>query len=185
MKRKRLTRDPWGFGGFPYYQMRVDIEGFRGLVCLIQLGGDGTYHYWDFPLAGRAAVCGKDMTWLQLVPDEKSHVLTAKYLPDGAISVWYADVIDGIEFDTDGVAIFIDKYIDVIFTPQGDFKIDDRDELDAALQSGDISDVQYNAALMECDLIVEEYCSGMAKTATLCDKIMAHVVHMIERGLEK
>ena len=42
MKRKRLDRDRktgWGFEEHPYYQMRVDIEEFHGLVCLVKLIG--------------------------------------------------------------------------------------------------------------------------------------------------
>ena len=31
---------------------------------------------------------------------------------------WYADVIDRIEFDEDGVAAFVDMYLDVIFPPR-------------------------------------------------------------------
>jgi hypothetical protein len=43
MKHKRLDRDKWNFSTYPYYQMRVDIDGFHGLVCLIQLMGTGWY----------------------------------------------------------------------------------------------------------------------------------------------
>jgi len=56
MKRKRLDRDVWWeFNKFKtprYYQMRVDIEEFHGLVCYIQLI-DGKYQYWDMPIAGK------------------------------------------------------------------------------------------------------------------------------------
>ena len=37
MKRKRLDRDSWGFQHFPYYQMRVDLPEFHGMVCLIRI----------------------------------------------------------------------------------------------------------------------------------------------------
>ena len=91
--------------------MRVDIDEFHGLVCLIQLMGTGwydteklkymtigkcdtQYQYWEFPKAGKSAICGKGMKWLQLIPDGKKHVITAKYLPDNSISVWYVDIID-------------------------------------------------------------------------------------------
>ena len=50
MKKKRLDRDlKWGFQYFPYYQMRVDIDCFHGLVCFIQLT-DGEFLYWNSPL---------------------------------------------------------------------------------------------------------------------------------------
>lgn len=195
MKRKRLDRDIWWkFNKYtfpPYYQMRVDTGEFHGLVCLIQLV-DGQYHYWDLPIAGKTAIIGKGMTWLQLIPDGKSRVLTAKYLPEkktvqgveyfNSVSVWYADVIENIEYDSDGVAVFIDKYIDVIFTPQGDMIIDDRDELDTALASGDISREQYDSALSECDLIIEELCSDVIKTEILCNNILSCVNNRIEKG---
>ena len=186
MKRKRLDRaePPWNFIGFPYHQMRVDIDDYHGLVCLVQLfGGEkGHYIYWDCPIAGKTPVCGDGMVWLQLIPDGKSHVMTAKYRPNNTVSIWYVDVIDKIDYDTDGVAVFIDKYLDVIFTPQGDFKIDDRDELDTALRSGDITQEQYDAALAECDRVVEEYCTDVVKTEALCSTILAYVHDKIAHG---
>jgi len=199
MKRKRLDRDSktsgWGFEGHPYYQMRVDIDGFHGLVCLIKLVS-GRYHYWGTRKTGKTAVCGKGMVWLQLIPDERSHVLTAKYLPkrniiqrmvqgircSDSVSVWYTDIIENIEYDEDGVAIFVDKYLDVIFAPNGDVKIDDRDELDAALQTGDISKEQYDSALKECDLIIKEYCSDITKIEILCSRVLSHVNDRINKG---
>ena len=179
--------------------MRVDIDKFHGLVCLIQLMGTGWYdtknlkymtfgkydthyQYWEYPKAGKLAISGKGMTWLQLIPDGKSHVLTAKYLPDNSVSIWYADIIEKIEYDSDGVAVFIDKYLDVTFTPQGDVSVDDRHELDEALQSGDISKEQYDSALKEGDLILEEYCSDISKTKVWCNKILSHANDRIKNG---
>ena len=188
MKRKRLDRDIWTFNHYPYYQLRVDMEEFHGLVCLIQLLGgvahvdDGQYQYWERPKAGKIAICGEGMTWLQLIPDGKSHVLTAKYLPNGKVSVWYADIIENIEYDSDGVAVFIDKYLDVIFTPQGDVGIDDRDELDNAYQSGEITKEQYDSAICEGDLIIEELCSDIAQTEALCTKVLSYVNCKIDGG---
>ncbi|GHU36880.1 hypothetical protein FACS1894105_08000 [Clostridia bacterium] len=188
MKRKRFDRDIWNFGDSPYYQMRVDTGEFHGLVCLLKLTSGnmnidgGNYQYWDTPKAGKVAVCGKGMTWLQLIPDGREHAVTVKYLPGGIMSVCYIDIIENIEYDPDGVAVFIDKYLDVVFTPQGDVSIDDRDELDAAFESGELSDAQYKAALDECDRVVGEYCSDIAKSAAVFDRILAHVSKITERG---
>ena len=57
MKRKRLNRDAWGFQFYPYYQMRLDTEFFRGTVCLIRLT-DGEEQYWDIPKAGKSGSPG-------------------------------------------------------------------------------------------------------------------------------
>jgi predicted RNA-binding protein associated with RNAse of E/G family len=139
-------------------------------------------------------VCGKGMTWLQLIPDNKHRVITAKYLPEKkilkgieypySVSVWYVDVIEGIEYDSDGVAIFIDKYFDVCFTPQGDVAIQDRDELDEAYYSGELSKSQYDAAIKEGNAIVSELCSDVVVTEVLCSNILSHINGIISKGQE-
>ena len=164
--------------------MRIDHELFHGTACMIRLT-DGEENYWETPKAGRIQVTGTGMTWLELIPDGTSRVITIKYFPDGSHdaqrkqyptpadpryqpSIWYVDVTDGIEYDETGIVVYIDKYLDVIFTPEGDVKIDDRDELDDAYQSGELTREQYDAALTECDLILRDLCADIPKTDAWC-----------------
>ena len=187
MKHKRLNRDQWGFMYYPYYQMRIDDELFRGTACLIRLT-DGEANYWEMPKAGRIQVTGGGMTWLELIPDGMNRVITVIYFAPGTHdperkqypepadprfppSLWYVDVTEGIEYDDFGIAVYIDKYLDVIFTPEGDVKIDDRDELDAAYESGELTKVQYDAALEECSRIIRDYCGDIRKTDLWCAKV--------------
>lgn len=173
MKHKRLNRDQWGFMYYPYYQMRIDHELFHGLACLIRFT-DGEKNYWATPKAGRIQVTGEGMTWLELIPDDTRRVITVMYFPDGTHgperqnypltaseeyqpSIWYVDIIEGTGYDEDGIAAFIDKYLDVIITPEGDVKVDDRDELDAAYASGELTKEQYDAALAEGEDILKAY----------------------------
>ena len=198
MKHKRLNRDGWGFQYYPYFQMRIDHEIFHGLACLIRLT-DGEKNYWETPKAGRIQVTGAGMTWLELIPDLTNRVITIKYFPDGTHdferkqypapvnvnyqpSIWYVDVTDGIEFDENGIAVYIDKYLDVIFTPEGDVKVDDRDELDEAYKSGELSAEQYNAALEEAELILRDLCSDIPKTTEWCAQIRQLVEDKIAVG---
>lgn len=183
MNIKRLDRDKWGFQGFPYYQFRMDKELFHGLVCIINIV-DGEYFYWNMPRAGKVAVTGKGMTWLQLIPDGQHRVITAKFLPNKQISVWYVDVIEETGFAADGVATFTDKYLDVIFSPKKDIKIDDRDELDAAYASGELSEKQYNDAITEGDCIVEELCKDIKATEKWCRRILDYSEELISNGLK-
>jgi len=194
MKRKRLDRDiKWGFQYFPYYQTRMDNELFHGLVSMITLT-DGEYCYWDLPKAGRTAVCGKGMVWLQLIPDKSNRLITAMFVPQKkivggksypySVCVIYADVTEGFEYDPDGVAAYIDKYLDVIFTPAGDVKIDDRDELDEALKSGELTREQYDDALTECDLIIEQLATDSEQTEKWCCDILDMMHTLIAEGLK-
>ncbi|MBQ8616611.1 MAG: DUF402 domain-containing protein [Clostridia bacterium] len=179
MKRKRLDRDSWGFQHFPYYQMRVDLPEFCGLASLIRLTS-GEKCYWHMPRAGKVAVCGAGMTWLQLIPDDAHHIITVKYRPGERVSVWYADVIDHVEYDPDGVAAFVDAYLDVIFSPKGDMKVDDRDELDAAYASGELTAEQYSRVLQEGDAILHTLCADMKATERWCRSILRHVKRRLD-----
>ena len=198
MKHKRLNRDSWGFQFYPYYQIRIDCEFFHGVVCLIRLT-DGEPQYWETPKAGRIQVTGGGMTWLELLPDHTNRLITVKYFPENKKdpkrkiypkvydqryqpSIWYVDVIEGTEQDENGIEVYIDKYLDVIFTPEGDVKIDDRDELDEAYHSGELSQKQYDDALVEGDRILQEMCSDIPATEMWCSKIRDLVEKRIQQG---
>ncbi len=182
MNKKRLDRDKkWGFQGFPYYQMRMDNEDFHGLVSVIKLVA-GDYFFWEKPKAGKTPVCGEGMLWLQLIPDGKYRAITAKFLPESrtvqdvkyfkSISIWYVDVIDGWGYDDDGVAYFTDQYLDVVFDVEGDVITEDRDELDEAYRSGELSEEQYQRAIKEGNDIVSELCSDIEKTQLWGENIL-------------
>ncbi|MDE5578256.1 MAG: hypothetical protein K2J11_12825 [Oscillospiraceae bacterium] len=190
MTKKRLDRDKkWGFQGFPYYQMRMDTEDFHGLVSIIELVA-GDYFFWEKPKAGKIPVCGKGMVWLQLIPDNQYRAITAKFLPESrtvqgvkyskSVSIWYVDVIDNWGYDEDGVAYFTDQYLDVVFDVEGDVSIDDRDELDAAYKSGELSEEQYQRAVKEGNDIVSELCSDIEKTQLWCENILKLAMKRIE-----
>lgn len=192
MTKKRLDRDAkWGFQGFPYYQMRMDTDAFHGLVSLVELLA-GDYMFWNnMPAAGKTPVCGKGMVWLQLIPDGQHRAITAMFLPPSrtvrgvryqkAVALWYVDVIDGWGYDEDQVAYFNDLYLDVIFDVEGDVRVDDRDELDAAYQSGELTEAQYRMALAEGDAIVAELCADASKTQRWCESILALARERIAR----
>lgn len=190
MTKKRLDRDAkWFFQGFPYYQMRMDTDDFHGLVSVIELKG-GDYFFWEMPKAGKTPVCGKGMLWLQLIPDGQYRAITAKFLPANkivqgvkyskSISLWYVDVIDGWGYDEDQVAYFTDQYLDVVFDVEGDVIIEDRDELNAAYESGELSEEQYQRAIAEGDRIVSDLCSDAPKTQQWCKNILRFAMKRIE-----
>lgn len=187
MKHKRLNRNAWGLMYYPYYQIRIDHDLFHGLACLIRFT-DGEKNCWTMPKAGKVQVTGGGMTWLELIPDGTHRVITVMYFPDGTHdperkqypvpaderyqpSIWYVDVIEGVEQDNDGIAVFIDKYLDVIISPEGDVKVDDRDELDAAYASGELTREQYDAALTEGEAILRDCCEDIRGMDAWCAAI--------------
>lgn len=172
MNKMRLTRDrKWFFQNYPYYQMRMDNELLSGWVSINYLT-DGETRYWEYEKAGLVPVCGKDMIWLTIIPDGQSRCIGTYILPSRRVSTWYIDVIEEIGTDDDGVLYYIDKYLDVMLTPQGDVCVKDRDELDAAYQSGELSKKQYDDALLEGEKIIRELASDITKTEEYCIAVL-------------
>ncbi len=171
MKRKRLDRDSWGFTHFPYAQVRLDRPDFHGWAVVLRLeSGDNCY--WDLPRAGHVAVCGAGMTWLTLIPDGRRSILTAKFRPNGRVALWYADMIAETSTDPDGVLTFTDQYLDVIFTPQGDVKLDDADELRAACAAGELTRRQYWLAWLESWRVRLAWAYRPKRTETWCRSLL-------------
>lgn len=182
MTKKRLTRElKWGFQYFPYHQLWMENDIYTGWVAINYLT-DGAYYYWDFLKAGKVPVAGKGMCWLTLIPDGQSRSITAKFTKNRRVSVWYVDVIDEVKIDEDGVVAFMDKYLDVKFTPSGDVIVDDRDELDAAFHSGELSREQYEKALLEGENIINELCADIAGTEKWCFDILQMAEEIIRQN---
>ncbi len=179
MNKMRLTRDKkWFFQYFPYHQMHMDNELFKGWVALNYLT-DGETRFWEYEKSGKIPVCGKGMTWLTLIPDDRKRCIGTYITPDRRVSVWYVDVIEETGIDEDGIVYYIDKYLDVILTPQGDVIVQDRDELDAAYASGELSDLQYEEALKEGELVIKELAADINKTEEFCLEVLAKAEEMI------
>lgn len=180
MNKMRLTRDKkWFFQYFPYHQMYMDNELVKGWVAINYLT-DGETRCWEYEKSGKVPICGKGMIWLTIIPENASRCIGAYFLPNRRVSVWYIDVIEDVGVDEDGVVYYLDKYLDVILTPQGDICIKDRDELDAAYESGELSSVQYEAALREGERIIEELASNIAKTEEFCIKVLERAEEMLK-----
>ena len=101
-----------------------------------------------------------------------------------SVSAIYVDVAESFEYDPDGVAVYIDKYLDVKLTPQGDVLIDDRDELDEALKNGELTEGQYNDALTECDSIIDQLGTDIEKTEKQCCDILSMMYSQIAQGVK-
>ncbi len=179
MNKKRLIRDKkWYFQFFPYHQLYMDNELFKGWVAINYLT-DGETRYWKYEKSGSVPVCGKDMVWLTIIPDNASRSISAFFSPERNVTAWYIDVIENTGIDEDGVVYFIDKYLDVILTAQGDVVISDRDELDEAYNSGDLTKEQYESAIYEGECIIKELAADIKQTENMCRQILEKAEEII------
>ena len=183
MYKMRLTRDKkWGFQYFPYHQLHMDNKLLKGWVSINYLTA-GETRFWEYEKAGKVPVCGKDMLWLTIIPDDKSRCIGAYFLPNRKVSTWYIDVIDSVGVDDDGVVYYIDKYLDVLLTPAGDVKVTDKDELDAAYKAGELTTKQYEDAILEGQKIIEELASNIEATEKFCIEVLKQAEKMIANDI--
>lgn len=146
MKRKRLDRDIWtSITSKEYIQRDVHDSEFSGVVALLYLRAVTPPSVWQSPY-GQITVCETGMKWFQFLPEGEHYLLTAMIDETNKINVIYIDIIANSGIQEDGVAFFDDLYLDLVVYPNGNILIDDREELNAALRSNDISKEQYDLA---------------------------------------
>ncbi|MGN1019239.1 MAG: DUF402 domain-containing protein [Aristaeellaceae bacterium] len=153
MKRKRLTYDSWSsITRREFVCRRVSVPGFTGMAGLLRIRGVTRPQYWH--VAGKSlVVADAGMAWLSLLPEEGRCCIGAMLDRRGKPVLWYIDMIDGQGVDEDGVPWFDDLYLDLVVKPDGFIHEDDRDELDEALRTGDITPAQHRMALDTADML--------------------------------
>lgn len=103
-------------------------------------------------------VCDNGYHWLTIMPSDAFYCITVMMDDSDQIRVCYIDLIDAQGYDDDGVSYFYDLYLDLVVYPNGDIIVDDMDELQEALETGDISKLQYDRAVttsqkLQCGLL--------------------------------
>ena len=129
------------------FENSSDFKGYVGLLSIEEVSQKQEWKYKDETIT----VCDNGYKWLTIMPKDDYYCITVMMDSDYNIKVSYIDMIDSQGIDDDGVPFFYDCYLDLVVYPDGYVKVDDRDELDEALQNGDISKEQYDRALQTAD----------------------------------
>ena len=111
-------------------------------------------------------------SWLQIATKDQSVWLTAMFDSDDRFLQLYCDITAGNVTDADD-PYFRDMYLDAIITPTREVFVLDEDELDEALDCGDITKSEYDTARAVCKRLVKwlenhtdevtEYCKARQK----------------------
>lgn len=183
IKQKRLDRNTWhGIHKKRYRETTLSFPGFSGTAALLQIDvGDPGHWVID---GCHVPVTHTGMVWLELIPGNEHIAITAMLHPLNDVPAhqwgyevveWYVDLIDGTHRDPDGVTVFHDLFLDLIFSdgyaPVGlpaYFKVDDRDELDTALEEGTITQEQYEMVLTAADAATKKYAKDIPELRRIC-----------------
>ena len=159
MKRKYIARSQWQIIKtskcilFNTYQERFD--GYASAVFV-----ERVHEKFVCELNGRKFCLVDDgYTWIQRLPVEKNWSVTAMFDDRSNIIQWYFDITKQNSIDENGQPFYDDLYLDVVVLPSGEVVLFDEDELKEALESGDITQKEFDLAYSEANKIME----GMAK----------------------
>lgn len=99
--------------------------------------------------SGDILIADRDYSWLQAAVKDGFVWLTAMYDSHGGLVELYFDITGGNRFDDPENPCFRDMYLDIMVA--GDvMEVLDRDELDEALEQGDITRQEYDHAQTVC-----------------------------------
>lgn len=131
-----------------YVAKDFEMDGCQGqmsLSILRELTAPLTIHYGF----GDVLIADRDYGWLQVALKDQYFWLTAMYDDHGQLINLYFDITGGNRFDDPENPCFEDMYLDIVIA--GDhLEILDQDELDEALQNGEISQSEYDHAETVC-----------------------------------
>ena len=113
---------------------------FEGAIGLISFTGLESPEIIKTP-KGERCIADNGYRWLELVPKDGNWAVMID--KDGEIFNCYFDITKENCIEEDGNAVFFDAFLDVAVSEEGVPVILDRDELDAALQEGVVSDEEY------------------------------------------
>ena len=153
-----------------YYQDRIVSEYFTGYVCYIKLKNI------EKPLIvnnGVETICIKDNNyeWLELYPDNGKYALTIMLDDKRKLIEWYFDIAQKIGIE-DGIPYEDDLYLDMIISPEGKELIIDKDELQEAVNNGNITQIDVDEAYKTLEYLEEKYVKNFDKLMKFTQKLI-------------
>ena len=171
MKRKALDRRGWmGLKRTEYKQAVIECDGFSGILGLLDICEVTEPTYWGDILA-----VDTGMKWLLVLPFDGNYVITAMISADGDIVNWYIDIAGEYGYLPDGVAWFDDLYLDFDMLPDGRYEFLDMDELDEALEIGDITRELYDIAVNAAKHLESDVINDVGKFNAWCMKLLDEI----------
>lgn len=175
MYRCRLTYDEWKcITAKRRTGKTIDTEEFVGYAGILNINEVSEPQIWKYN-GEDLNVCDNNYQWLTIMPKNDYYCLTVMMNEKREMQVCYIDMIDEQEYDEDGVPYFYDLYLDLVVYPDGTIIEDDMDELQEALQKGNITQQQYEQALTTSEKLKKGLLSDIAAFKEYIQRMYAKV----------
>ncbi len=163
MYKCRLTYDEWKcIISKDRIGKQVNTPTIKGYLGLLTINSVSDKQIWKYNNKD-VIVCDKGYHWLTIMPENEFYCITVMMDDNFIIKVCYIDIIDTQGYDDDNVPYFYDLYLDLVVYPKGEIMVDDMDELQEALKTGEITTPQYNRALAVSQKLQDGLLSDIGK----------------------
>lgn len=175
MKRKELARHGW-----KSILQRRDFHccweknGQRGEAALIHILKTAKTGLGQFR-GEEVVIYRDDYHWLQIVMPEQHWWLTAMVDEKGQITQYYFDISLENHLLGSGESWFWDIYLDVVLMPDGRLDLLDADELDEALEQGDITQEQHQLAHQWTKELMTELPKNLPRLKAFCEELFVQL----------
>ncbi len=151
MKIKNMKRTDWRRLLERTYAVRdcvIDgIPGRESILCIHRV----TQPLWVQEGRGKVCIADAGHTWVQVALEGQPYWATAMFDGEGRFLQIYFDIARPPKFDDPEDPTFEDLYLDIVLTSQKELEIMDREELDAALACGELTEADHAFALDACE----------------------------------
>ena len=145
---------------------------YSGYASLIRI--DKVSRRLEIPTDGGMLCIGDDgYRWLTFLPDNSHWCMTAIYNQAYEIVEWYFDMTKENGVDAQGNPYQDDLFLDVVLSPDGKITVLDEDELQEALDCGDITRQEYDMAHEVCCVLIRDFLSAEHAVRDFCGRCLA------------
>ena len=144
----------------------------RGYSALIEFTEGNEKFYKEFN-GENICLAGDGYKWLMILPLDEHWCITAFYDANGKIIEWYFDISKQNFIDENGLLSIDDMYLDLVLLPDGSTVMLDEDELIEALQTGAITQADYNFAHKIYGDICTSKWIDTSYTGSICNTVLS------------
>ena len=148
--------------------IRVDEEDIKGYAAYLQI--DEVNRPF---MAGETCLADNGYSEIEFLPDNENWRLSAMYDNHGNIIEWYFDITRENAVDEDGNPYCDDLYLDVALMPDGQILVFDEDELQNALDDGDITQQESDMAHRVLSELIEKKIIDLTYLKMLCSRLQS------------
>jgi predicted RNA-binding protein associated with RNAse of E/G family len=160
MKRKHADRPGWSRIERKSFGVKyIESNKFTGYIAKLKLE-EVREALWVTYYDEKVCIVDKNYTWIQYFPLDSHYIVTKMLDNHGQPVQWYIDICLDQGIDERGIPWFEDLYIDIVVLANKRIFVLDKDELDEALDSGEISFSEYGLALKEKQKLIKQISEG-------------------------